>query len=250
VTVSQSQLNGNYGPGFWADQSVYDTRLARNNIEANAGAGVFLEISSLATVVDNLIARNSGNGIKVNNTSNVRIWNNTVVNNSREINIVADSRLASNTSWGHDPRYPNDPTMTWVLGPVEVRNNVIGRSRAGNCVLCVEDYTFTRSAAEIGVTTANNVYNRTTTTTPKWTDVWSSGSVNPYVYTTLSGFQRATGQERSSVAYDGTAVVTVTGVMSSAARTKGTSIAAALPSALAPLAGQPAGTRRMGVWGR
>jgi hypothetical protein len=133
---------------------------------------------------------------------------------------------------------------------VEVRNNVLGRSRSGNCILCVEDYTFTRSAAQIGVTTANNVYNRSATTTPRWSDVWATGKVNPAVYTTLAAFQRATAQERSSVAYDGTAVVTTNGVMTTAARTKGTSISAGLPAALAPLAGQAAGTRRMGVWGR
>ncbi|KQZ90339.1 hypothetical protein ASD62_14630 [Phycicoccus sp. Root563] len=251
ITVADTTISDNYGHGFWADQSVYDMRLVRNNVVGNQGTGVFLEISSLAAVVDNLISNNTGNGIKVNNTSNVRIWNNTVVGNSRQLNIVQDSRLASNTSWGHDPRRPNpDPTMTWVLGPVQIRNNVIGLSKGGNCLTCVEDYTFKRSAAQIGVTSAGNIFNRTSTSTPTWTHVWSSGKVNPYVYTALAPFQKSTGQDRSSVAYDTSAVVTLGGRLSSAAATKGAAIAVALPADLAALSGHPTGARKVGVWGR
>lgn len=32
-----------------------------------------------------------------------------------------------------------------------------------NCVICVEDYTYTRTAAQIGVTSNGNVFNRATT---------------------------------------------------------------------------------------
>lgn len=251
ITVSGTTISGNYGHGFWADQSVYDMRLLGNNVVSNQGSGVFLEISALAVVVDNLISNNTANGIKVNNTSNVRIWNNTIVGNNRQLNIVADSRLASNTSWGHDPRRPNpDPTMTWVLGPVQVRNNVIGLSKGGNCLTCVEDYTFSRSAEQIGVTSAGNIFNRTNSSTPTWTHVWSSGRTNPYVFTGLASFQKATGQDRTSVAYEKTAVVTLSGRLTSAAATKGAAIATPLPSDLASLSGHAAGTRKVGVWGR
>ncbi len=251
ITVSDTTISGNHGHGFWADQSVYDMRLLRNNVAGNQGTGVFLEISSLAAVVDNLISNNAGNGIKVNNTSDVRIWNNTIVANSRQLNIVADSRLASNTSWGHDPRRPNpDPTMTWVLGPVQIRNNVIGLSRGGNCLTCVEDYTFKRSAAQIGVTSAGNIFNRTTTTSPTWTHVWSSGKTNPYVYTGLGQFQKSTGQDRASVAYEKSAVVTYSGRLTSTAAAKGAAIAVPLPADLAALSGHPVNSRKVGVWGR
>lgn len=251
ITITGSNLSGNRAPGFWADQSVYDMRLASNNIVGNTGAGIFLEISALAVVADNLITHNGGNGVKVNNTSNVRIWNNTIIDNSRQLNIVQDARLASNTSWGHDPRRPNpDPTMTWVLGPVEVRNNVLGLPGSGNCILCVEDYTHQRSAAQIGVTSASNIYNRTSSRSPQWTHVWSSGSTNPYVFTGLADFQRSTGQDRASVAYETSTAVTSAGSLTSAAALKGTTIATALPSDLATLTAHPAGSRQVGVWGR
>jgi parallel beta-helix repeat protein len=249
VTVANSNLSGNAGPGFWADQSVYDSRLFGNNIDGNTGAGIFLEISAVGTLVDNLVTRNKGNGVKVNNTSDVRIWNNTFVANNRNVNIVADSRLASNTSWGHDPRYPNDPTMTWVLGPVELANNVIGQLVSGNCLLCVEDYTFTRSAEQIGVESTANLYNRPGTS-PQWTHVWSSGDTNPDVYTSLKRFQSATGQDGRSIGYDGSTAATTSGVLSSTARTAGNDAAVGLPSDLASAVGRASGTRWMGVWGR
>ena len=79
--------------------------------------------------------------MKINNTSSVTIYNNTVVRNGRALNLVQDTRLPSNTSYGHDSRYPNDPEMTWLTGPVTVRNNVIGLpTSTASCVLCVEDY--------------------------------------------------------------------------------------------------------------
>jgi hypothetical protein len=249
VTVSRSNLSGNLGPGFWADQSVYDSRLVSNNIDSNYGAGVFLEISAKAVAIDNLVTRNKGNGFKVNNTSDVRLWNNTVLANNRQINIVADSRLASNTDWGHDPRHPNDPTMTWVLGPVQLRNNVIGRAASGNCILCVEDYTFKRSAEEIGVSTARNLYNRPTGT-PQWHHVWSSGSTNPDVFNNLASFRRETGEEAYSLTYEGSMQVSLAGALNPTPRAAGVKASALLPSDLAKLVGQPTGARQMGVWGR
>ena len=48
--------------------------------------------------------------------------------------------------------------MTWLLGPVTVRNNVIGLpTSSASCVLCVEDYSHQRTAAQMGVTSNGNV---------------------------------------------------------------------------------------------
>ena len=126
VTVVDSSVSNNLGQGYWSDVSVYDTKILNSNISGNRAAGVFLEIGARGTVVNNLISDNGGDGVKINNTSKVVIYNNTVVRNGRPINIVQDPRRPSNTSYGDDHRYPNDPEMTWLIGPVTVRNNVIG----------------------------------------------------------------------------------------------------------------------------
>ena len=96
VTVRNSSFSRNLGHGFWIDMSVYDTTYANTTFRDNVGTGLFLEISSGRPVVDNLFSGNGEFGIKVNNTSNVKIWNNTFVGNGRPLNLVQDSRRNTN----------------------------------------------------------------------------------------------------------------------------------------------------------
>ena len=253
VLVKYSSISNNLGHGYWSDVSVYDTRLLSSNFVKNRATGIFLEISARGTVVNNLVDGNGAEGIKVNNTSTVLIYNNTVVRNARPINIVQDSRTKANTSYGDDTRYPNDPEMTWLVGPVTVRNNIIGLpNTAGNCVLCVEDYTHQRTAAQMGVTSNGNVFNRINSGDPDWLTVWSRGTinVNPAVYGTLPAHRSGTGQDQTSLAYDGTLAVTSTGHLSDGVQAKSSTVAVGLPSALATQIGVAAGTKRLGVWGR
>ena len=143
--------------------------------------------------------------------------------------------------------------MTWLLGPVTVRNNVIGLPTASaNCVLCVEDYSHQRTAAQMGVTSNGNVFNRASSGSTRWLTVWSRGSinVNPSVYTTLPQHRSGTGQDGISLGYDGSTVVSTNGTLSSTVRAKASTAAAALPSDIAELIGQPTGTRQLGVFGR
>lgn len=253
VTVTNSSVSKNQGQGYWSDVSVYDTRILNNNIVGNRAAGVFLEISARGTVANNIISDNGGDGVKINNTSKVTIYNNTVVRNGRALNLVQDTRRPANTSYGDDTRYPNDPEMTWLLGPVTVRNNVIGLpTSSASCVLCVEDYSHERTAAQMGVTSNGNVFNRASSGSTTWLTVWSRGSVNinPSVYTTLPQHRSGTGQDGASLGYDGSTVVSTNGTLSSTVRSKASTVATALPSDIAGLVGQSAGALQLGVFGR
>ena len=253
VLVKDTSISGNLGHGYWSDVSVYDTKVLNSNLVQNRATGIFLEISAVGTIANNLVDGNGAEGIKINNTSSVTVYNNTVVRNARPINIVQDSRTPANTSYGHDSRYPNDPVMTWRIGPVTVRNNVVGLPNSnGNCVLCVEDYTHTRTAAQMGVTSNSNVFNRVNAGNPDWLTVWSRGAtnVNPAVYGTLSAYRSGTGQDKISLAYDGPVVVSSTGALTSTVKSKASTVATALTSSIAALIGQPAGTRYLGAFGR
>ena len=64
-------------------------------------------------------------------------------------------------------------------------------------MLCVEDYTQARSAEQMGVTANGNVYVRPNTSRPTYLVVWSRGRGNPAVYSNLTSFRAATGQEKS-----------------------------------------------------
>ena len=253
VLIKYSSISNNLGHGYWSDVSVYDTRILSSNLIKNKATGIFLEISARGTLANNLVDGNGAEGIKINNTSNVQIYNNTVVRNARPINIVQDSRTKANTSYGDDTRYPNDPEMTWLVGPVTVRNNIIGLpNTAGNCVLCVEDYTHTRTAAQMGVTSNGNVFNRINSGDPDWLTVWSRGTinVNPAVYGSLPAHRSGTGQDTTSLAYDGTLAVTSTGHLSSGVQAKAGSVAVGMPAAIGSQISVPTGTKYLGVWGR
>lgn len=251
LTVTDSDFSDNYGPGFWADLSVYNSRFRGSHFNRNSGDGLFLEISARAVVGNSLFLHNRRDGIKVNNTSNVRIWNNTFVGNSRSIWLAQDGRRNTNRSDpAVDPRRPwPDPAMPWQLDNVMLGNNVIGLPRStATCILCVEDYSHRESAAAMRIRADGNVYNRTSAAAPRWLAVWSRGRGDPAVFTTLSGFRAKTRQEARGREYVGRPVVSTTGVLSRSVRAQTDRIGLRLPADVAGAIGRPAGTRHLGAW--
>ena len=216
----------------------------------NAGHGTSLELSSKALFANNIVTNNGGFGVKINDTSDVSVWNNTFVGNDRSINIVQDSRRptsAGAAGWDKRQAWP-DPKMTWLNGPVSVMNNVIANQRSGNCLLCVEDYSKERTAEQIGVTAKGNVYNRPTASNPTWVVVWSKGAGNPAVFTTLAAFQAATGQEAGGQLATGAAVVDAQG--NPTAAMLGSAGAQPLTGTVASLIGEATGARQLGAFSR
>jgi parallel beta-helix repeat protein len=253
VLLSDSDFSGNYGHGFWEDVSVYDSVIRRSKFNDNTGTGLVLELSAKVIVGDNELARNKQFGIKVNNTSDVKIWNNTFVGNSRPVNLVQDTRRNTNKNDpAADPRIPfPDPAMPWTLGPVTVRNNVIANpSSAANCLLCVEDYSFQVSAEQMKITANSNVYARASASEPKWIAVWSRANVNsnPHVFTSLSALQSTTGQEKKGKEYVGTAITDAKLNLVSSVKSQEATIAEPLPADIASAIGRPAGSAVLGRW--
>jgi hypothetical protein len=158
ILIDSSVFRSNRGPGIWIDESVHDTRIVRTHALDNAHHGISLEISATAVVVGSTIAGNNRSGIKVNNTSDVQIWNNMIIDNAPPIFVAQDGRAHGDGSPGVDPRHPDDPSMTWLVGPVVVANNIIVNPGGDGCLVCVEDYTGDRSAAEMQFTIEGNVY--------------------------------------------------------------------------------------------
>lgn len=253
VNISGSEFAKNDGTGLWFDESVYNMQINGNNMLANSSHGISVEISAKAVLVNNVIAGNAGHGAKINNTSDVQVWNNTFVANGRAINIVQDDRRAANRNTpGHDPRqaFP-DPTMTWINGPATVRNNIMAETKtSANCLLCVEDYSHTFSAKQMKVTAQGNVYHRVSTSSPRWSVVWSNGAGNPSVYTTAAEFRRATGQGGSFLELTGQSPIGPGYTPSTAVRAKAATVAVPLPASLAQIASLTSGVRHLGAFSR
>ncbi|SIT49879.1 Putative sortase-sorted surface protein (fragment) [Paraburkholderia piptadeniae] len=257
VTVSDSVFLRNLSTGLWFDESSYDIKILNNDSIGNAGHGLDTEISDKAQFVNNLVVSNGGSGIKVINTSDVDIWNNTLAKNStttseRNLNIVMDTRrwATATSSSQKDLRQgvATPPDMTWITGPTNVHNNVI-TGGSGNCLMCVEDYSFQYTAAQLKTTTDNNVYQRSSVNTPTWVAVWSRGQIkNPAVYTTLRAFASDTGQEMHGYFLDGPAALDASYRLTPAVSSAVNTVSAPLPPDIAMLIQKPAGIRALGVW--
>jgi parallel beta-helix repeat protein len=249
VTISDSVFSKNAGNQLWFDESVYDMTVTGNDVLDGTGYGIVIEISDTATIADNLISRNALDGLFIHNSGNIAIWNNTLTANARNINIVQGSRQASNLSTpGHDPRQKlPDPTMPWVSANISLANNVLADGTF-KCVLCVEDYTHSRSAAQMKVVSNGNVFKRTTVSSPAWAVVWSRGPGNPATYNTLADFTRATGQDANSLALDGVGAFGSTERFIASLVQSEKSVARPLPATVARLVGKSTGLQHLGAW--
>nr|WP_244962871.1 right-handed parallel beta-helix repeat-containing protein [Cryobacterium roopkundense] len=249
VSVTNSAFLRNLGNALWFDESVYNGIVTGNDIIGNTGNALVLEISAKFEVANNVIANNTLVGILVGDTASVHIWNNTITGASRPIKVAQGDRRASNLATaGHDPRQVlPDPTMTWVVTDIVIRNNIIANS-TGNMVLGVEDYGHISTAEQMGVTTNGNVYQRNSTSAPTWLVAWSRGPGNPAVYFNLAGFKAATGQEARSLGLDGSAALTGISQPTAAVVNAIPSVALPLPADVAALVSRATGTLNLGAW--
>ena len=250
LTVKNSRFANNDSTGLWTDVSTSNSVITGNDFENNRHHGVSLEVSATSVVADNQFIGNTDDGLLINDTQSVQVWNNTFVRNARAIEIVQDQRHASDPEDAHnlDPRRPKpDPRMTWNVGPVTVSNNVIALpKRSDDWLLVVKDATHKRSAAQMRVKANGDVYNRISSFAIAV--VWSKGAGNPAVFRSIGAFKSATGQEANSVAVDGRAIVSATGVLDPSVASKAGSIARPLPTTVASHTGRTAGTKVLGTF--
>jgi parallel beta-helix repeat protein len=254
ILIQDSVFAGNLGNGLWFDESVYGVTLLQSHVLDNSGHGVSIEVSGHATVMGNVIARNAGNGLKLNDSEDVRVWNNTFVDNVRSINVVQDNRDVDPGGTYRDPELP----LRWQTQGIAIRNNVIaatgatqgGADRSRTCLLCVEDFSGRWTAAEMNVTALGNVYQRPDATSPKWMVVWARRDKDPYVFRTVEDFRATVHQEETGVQIIGTSVLSDDFRPAPALEHLYGSVAQPLPDDLAQLAGRPVGDRHLGAWGR
>ncbi|WP_242885813.1 right-handed parallel beta-helix repeat-containing protein [Actinomadura litoris] len=247
VAVVGSTIVDNLGKGLWIDESVRDITITGDRILRNAHHGVSLELSARALVAGNVISGNAGDGLKVNNTSDVRIWNNSMSGNGRTLGLDQDPRRPDDPSVpGRDPRQKTpDPAMTWRVEKISISNNTFADARPGTpCLLCVADHTGKRDAGRMGITVNGNLYVRQSASNPRTLIMWSNRPFGD-----LDRFRSATGQEARGAARDGGTAASPEGALDPAiAARANTATALPLPADIAKLLGRPAGTRHMGAF--
>jgi parallel beta-helix repeat protein len=240
LTVRNSIFRNNLGPGLWFDESCYDAKVSRNQFVGNAGHGVSFEISSTGILVDNLVENNGGNGFKINDSNRVQLWNNTLIGNAPNIEVVQDSRRGSNLSIpGHDPRRPQpDPTEPWIIFDDTVMNNVLGPSAGTNPEVYVNDSSGQYSAAALRAMVDGDMFVRPTSASEI---TWGTGANHLQQYGSTAAFAAGTGLGSHN-----------TEVVGQASLPTATQLAKAsplpMPSDVAAAAGVPAGSRFIGAF--
>ena len=243
VLVRDSVFQANRGTGLWFDESVRGITVASSRLARNAVHGLSLELSGDVVVAGNVIADNGGNGIKVNDTSRVKIWNNTITGNDREVNIVQDDRdLDSQGSY-----LDTSGGLTFRNGPVVLANNVLARTApASDCLLCVEDYSGRFSAEAMKVEANGNIYQRSSLRRPASLVRWSRGD-DAASFRSLRAFHKTTGQERRGHQLDDSRAVRRSQRVTAVVLRLAATTARPLPRAIAKLLDLPTGSRRLGA---
>ena len=171
-----------------------------------------MEISARAVVADNIVAANGGNGMKINNSSSVDIWNNTVLNNvERQLWIVQDARQASQpVDAGPRPA----PAAARPDGDLAARAGGAEQQRhrrddhADLVRACFQDSTLYRTATAMGLRPDGNAYYRVATNNPALPGhLAGRARATRRVYATVAAFRAGAGQEQNGTEFSGPPIV-------------------------------------------
>ncbi len=174
LTIKGGDFSDNQGPGLWLDENVTNFSVASVNADRNSEVGILVELSTNGSVVNSVVRdnryvpgvgapHNQGNadqpddiGIFVFDSSNVRVWNNTVTGSYKALAVRQDGR-----TW---------QGRTWPTTGVVARNNILaGASTSANpwCAgVCVYDDTRAVTSPTMVPSIAGNAYHRTSTSAP------------------------------------------------------------------------------------
>ncbi|QQS20317.1 right-handed parallel beta-helix repeat-containing protein [Candidatus Saccharibacteria bacterium] len=288
VTVRNSIFRDNKCKVVWFDMSVYDMEVYGNDFLRNKDTDAFFEISGTGICTNNLFVDNPAEAIKVNNTDNMEVWNNTIVRcgslsqrlnpdtsnhgngDRRPLAVYQESRRPANTSYGLDGRYPlghamYSSYMTWQINNVTIHNNVVvGTPSNAYAMFCIDDQQIQSGGtnqllAAYGTVMDGNVFHWATapSTTYPYPYIFpptSVGSSTPIVYSTHAAMVSATSLNPNGTEINpkSSGTSNPSPIDANYVVTGGYAVlhtkAVALSASIAGLAGQPTGTKHAGCW--
>ncbi len=119
--IRDNVFENNLSMGFWMDMGNYGMKAYRNLSRFNQAAGIYYEVSTMATIAGNVCVSN-GTGIFIVNSNNVAVYNNTLIDNVNNILIIDDNRPLH----AEFERLPEDD---WNVRNIDLVNNLISSSR-------------------------------------------------------------------------------------------------------------------------
>ncbi len=239
VRVVNSVFHRNTTYGLWFDVSMRSVTITGNRLTDNGGAGLLYELSADAIIADNYFARNGKAALFLFDSNNVKVWNNTLDKNHRSIQVLQDDRRN-----GHAALAARVP---WVTSDIEVANNVITYG-TNFCPVLTQHLSNKWYGSDFGISSDANVFHRATATDPSRFACWADGAAGTKSFDTLGAFSKHSGLETSSRLYEGSAIVTADGALTSQARTATTDVPRPLPADVAAEIGRAVGERSLGAY--
>jgi hypothetical protein len=189
VVVKGSVFSSNHGTGLWIDQSSKGVTITGCRFTSNARHGVNFEISANLIFAGNLSENNGNSGVQILESNSAKIYNNALLNNLRDVNILDGTRVASADPGDSalDHRYPDDTSVTWEIKDVQVRGNVITSDGGARYLVGYDD---TRS-----VTADYNAYWRKAAGSAQYFGAWGDWPSAMLASDSLTEFRSKTGQE-------------------------------------------------------
>lgn len=193
----------NFATGIWMDVNLNKAVVTGNTSRFNSAIGIFFEISSDAIIAFN-VAHDNGAGVQISNAHNARIYNNTLVNNNR--NLVIQQGARKNDLKETVANTPADELFT-------ARNNVVKNNLLWNSRPKAKDalFDFTvhgqsperRRAALLVTALDHNASHRVEGDQPASIIRWAADGNEPVGYDTMEAFAGATGYGKESLSTTG-----------------------------------------------
>lgn len=184
VTIRESDISRNRGPGVWTDLDTRRVTIVRNLIEGNRRAGVEVELSSDVNVLSNVSIDNGEAGIWILESQNVQVLHNATFGNVNGIEVEEGPRRE--------------------VRNVRIMNNAVGDPAPGTrALLDVNDWTGERPADAMGVSVDYNAYWFTPDQRDEHLSRWGQWPDGLVLTDDLTQHQRSTGQGWNSLVQRG-----------------------------------------------
>ncbi|UYZ63626.1 right-handed parallel beta-helix repeat-containing protein [Hymenobacter weizhouensis] len=122
--VRNNVFEDNFAHGLWFDTGANNSVVSGNTIRNNQGVGIWVEISKGDLLAGNLLVNNTDDGIRVLNSADVRVYNNTSVGDYSALHIYDSGRQPTQGELNDQANF--------VTKGVVVKNNILANSTITN----------------------------------------------------------------------------------------------------------------------
>ena len=167
VFLRNNIVEHNFGHGIWIDVSATNATIVNNLSRYNESVGIFYEISHNGMIASNVAYKN-GVGIMLSDTTNTRVYNNTLSMNNNDLVVKDTERVNYNSA-------QVAAGITWIARNNVVKNNILSNATTSGALLDASNCDTKYNSGLMISDFKNNAYYRTFSGRPRNAIKWSLG---------------------------------------------------------------------------